>query len=70
MDRRETPAEFGQRLGFDSLDQVSENVVEHVDLLIVQPIGVRDEQVRNASQRVDALVFRPALNRLFQLEDE
>ena len=39
------------------LDQVSENVVEHVDLLIVQPIGVRDEQVRNASQRVDALVF-------------
>jgi len=39
-------------------------------LLIVQPVGVRDEQVRNASQRVDALVFRPALNRLFQLEDE
>jgi hypothetical protein len=70
MDRREAAAELGERLRFDSLDQVPENVVEDVDLLVGQPIRIGDKQISNAPQRIDALVFRSALDRFFQLDDK
>jgi hypothetical protein len=70
MDRRETAAELGERPFFNSLDQVPENIVEDVDLLIGQPIRLGDKQISNASQRIDAFVFRSALDRLFQLDDK
>jgi len=71
MDRRQTAAELGERLCFNSLDQVPENVVEDVDLLVGQPIRLGDKQISNAPQRIDAFVFRSvASDRLFQLDDK
>lgn len=57
MNWRKTAAELGERPRFDSLDQVPENVVEDVDLLVGQPIGIGDKQISDAPQRIDALVF-------------
>jgi hypothetical protein len=67
VDRRKAPAEFGQCFGFDSLDQMSKDIVKNIDLLVTQPIRIRDEQVRDTPQRLDALVFGAALDGVFQL---
>jgi hypothetical protein len=65
VDRTETPAELRQRFTFNSLDQMSEDVIENVNLLIAQPNRVRDKQVGNAPRRFDAPVLRAALDRVF-----
>ena len=70
MNWRKAAAELGERPGFDSLDQVPENVVEDVDLLVGQPIRIGDKQISDAPQRIDALVFRSALDRFFQLDNK
>jgi hypothetical protein len=67
VDWPKAPTEFGQRFTFDSLDQMSQDVVENVDLLITEPISIRDKQVGNASQRFDTLILRAALDCVFQL---
>ena len=70
VDRREAPAEFGQCFGFDSLDQMSEDIVKNIDLLVTQPIRIRDKQVRDTPQRFDALLFGAALDSVFQFGNE
>ena len=70
VDWTEAPAEFRQRFTLDSLDQMSKDVIENVDLLIAEPIGIRDKQVGNAPQRFDALVLGAALDRVFQVGDK
>ena len=68
--RCETLAELGERAALDALDQVVQDVVEHVDLLIVKTIGVGDEQVGDAPQRVDAFVLGAAVDRALQFGDK
>jgi hypothetical protein len=70
VDRRQAPAEFGQCFSFDSLDQMSEDIVKNIDLPVTQPIRIRNEQVRDTPQRIDALVFGAALDGVFQLGNE
>ena len=40
IDRRQTFTKLRQSLGFNSLDQVTQNVVEYSDLRFVKPVSV------------------------------
>ena len=68
--RCETLAELGERATLDPLDQVVQDVVEHVDLLIVETIGVGDEKVGDAPQSVDAFVLGAAFDSALQFGDK
>ena len=47
-----------------------QDVVEHVDLLIVEAVCVGDEQVGDAPQRIDAFVLGAAFDRVLQFGDK
>jgi hypothetical protein len=49
---------------------VPEDVVEDFDLLVGEPISTGDEQIGHASERVDALLFRSAFDRFFELDNK
>src|SRR5580704_2386408 len=70
IDWAKAAAQFCERLSLDSLDEVAQDVVEYFDLLIIKPIGIRDEKISNTPQRVDALVLGAASDRVFQLGDK
>ncbi len=70
IDWSKAPAQFGERLSLYSLDEVAQDVIEHVDLLIIKPIGVRDKKISDTPQRVDTFVLGAAFDRVFQLGDK
>ena len=47
-DRRQTLAQFRERSSLDPFDQMSQDVVEHADLLIVEAIGILYEKIGDA----------------------
>jgi hypothetical protein len=49
---------------------VPENVVEDFNLLIGEPVGIGDKQIGHAPKRIDAFVFRSALDRFFELDNK
>jgi hypothetical protein len=53
--RRETSADFHQRPGFYSLDQLNKNVIENADLLFVQAIRFAQEEIGDLPQHGYAL---------------
>ncbi|MCA6107310.1 hypothetical protein [Bradyrhizobium cenepequi] len=51
---REGSAELGQRSRLDSPDQTEQDVIEYFDLVLAEPVGVREEQARHLPQYPDA----------------
>jgi len=70
VDRGEPPAELDQGLALDLADQEAQDVVENLDLLVVQALGVVEEEVGHPSQRLDAVFQEVVLDRPFELGDE
>ncbi len=70
MDRCKAPAELLERLSLDPLDEVAQDVVEHVDLLIVEPVRIGNKQVGDPPQRIDAFVLGAALDRVLKLRNQ
>src|SRR6202043_3108213 len=69
-DRRQPPAQLGQRPGLDPVDQASDDVVEQRDLLARESIGRAEEQVGDAAQRLGAALGRAALDRILEIDDQ
>lgn len=70
FDRSQALAEFLQRAGLHALDQMTEDLVENVDLIAIQPIACGEEQIGDFPKRFDAVRFRSALHRAFQFADQ
>jgi hypothetical protein len=70
VERSKPLTELRERFAFDPLDQMAQDIIEHVDLLVVEAIGIGDEQIGNAPQRIDALVLGAALNGVLQLGNQ
>ncbi len=69
VDRRQPAAELAQRFALDFPDQMIEDVIEHADLLIVEPVCFGNEQIGDPPQSVEASVRRTALDYRFQFDD-
>ena len=67
VDRRKVPAQLGERADLHALDQVHQNIVEDLDLLLVEPVAVVQEQIRHPPQRFDALFRGAALQRILEI---
>ena len=48
------------------LDEMTDDFVEDIDLLCVQPVLRRQEQIGDAPKRIDTLCFGAALDRGLQ----
>ena len=70
VDRGEPAAELDQGLALDLADQEAQDVVEHLDLLVVQALGVVEEEVGHPPQRLDAVFQEVVFDRPFELGDE
>jgi hypothetical protein len=70
MDWGEAPAKLFERFALDPLNEVAKDVVEHVDLLIVEPIRIGNKEVGDPPQRIDALVLGAALDRVLKLGNQ
>jgi hypothetical protein len=70
IDWSKAPTQFGERLSLYSLEEVAQDVIEHVDLLIIKPIGVRNKEISDTPQRVDTFVLGAAFDRVFQLRNK
>src|ERR1700719_938048 len=70
IDRCKAPAELLERFSLYPLDEVAKDVIEHIDLLIVERIGVGNKKVGDPPQRVDPLVLGAALDRVLKLGNQ
>ncbi|HMG79480.1 MAG TPA: hypothetical protein VK591_12415 [Xanthobacteraceae bacterium] len=70
IDRGKAPAELLERFALYPLDEVAQDVIEHIDLLIVEPIRVGNKKVGDPPQRVDTFVLGAALDRVLKLGDQ
>jgi hypothetical protein len=61
------PAKLLERFSLYPFDEVAYDVIEHVDLLIVEPIRIGNKKVGDPPQRIDAFVLGAALDRVLQL---
>jgi hypothetical protein len=69
-DRRQTRAERDHRFSFDPIGQAVQDVTQQRNLLIVEPIGIGNEQIGNTPKRVHAPFIRAAVNGDFELNDK
>src|SRR4029079_12357696 len=67
---REARRELGAGVGLDLGDQMTEHVVEELDVVLVEARGAVDEKAGDALERVGALFARAVLQDVFQLGDE
>ena len=70
MYRPKALTELCKSLSFNPFDEMSQDVIKDSDLLIVEPIRIRDEEIGNTTQRINTLVLGAALNRVLQLGDK
>jgi hypothetical protein len=70
VDRRQTCAELRQRLVLDPLDQMDQDIIEYLNLLFVEPVGIIEKQIGDAPQRFDPLGRRSAFQRTFEFGDK
>ncbi|MGA8498331.1 MAG: hypothetical protein WB764_22785 [Xanthobacteraceae bacterium] len=70
IDRCKAPAEFLECFALYALDEVAQDVIEHIDLLIVEPVRVGNKQVGDPPQRVDTFVLGAALDRVLKLGNQ
>ncbi len=70
IDRRKAPAELFERFSLYTLDEVAQDVIEHIDLLIVEPVRIGDKEVGDPPQRVDTFVLGAALDRVLKLGNQ
>ena len=70
VDGSEAVAELDQRPALDTADQEAQHIVEDLDLLVVQPVGVVDKQVGDPPQRLGPVLQEIVLDRQFELGDE
>src|SRR5262249_42532047 len=68
--RSETCAELDQRLGFDPLDEMEQNVVEDLDLLFAEAVGIAQKQVGDPPQRLGPPFRRAVFERVLELVDD
>jgi hypothetical protein len=67
IDRCKAPAKLLERLSLYPLDEVAKDIIEHIDLLIVEPIRIGNEKVGDPPQRIDAFVLGAALDRVLKV---
>ena len=67
VDRSQRRAQLDERLGFDPLDQMDQNVIEDADLLLVELVGLAEKKVGNASQRFHSFFSSADLNGYLEL---
>ncbi len=70
MYRPKALTELRQSLSFNPFDEMSQDVIKYSDLLIIEPICIRDEEIGNTTQYINALVLGAALDRVLQLGDK
>ena len=63
-------AQLSQRLVLDPLDQMAQDIVEHLDLVIVQTIPGMQEKIRDLPQGADAFGRRAASDGFLKLGDD
>ena len=70
FDRRQPRADFGSYPRFDAGDQVTQDIVEHLDLVLGQALPVLQEQIRELPQGADAPLRGAASDGLFEFGDD
>jgi hypothetical protein len=60
VERRQASAEFGFYPGFDPGDEMTQNIIEHPDLVFTQALAVMQEKIRYASKSCYPLLRRAA----------
>src|SRR5258708_3144962 len=70
VDRGEALAELDQGSALDPADQEAQYVVENLYLVLVQPIGIVEEEVGNPPKRLGPVFQSVVLERHFELGDQ
>jgi hypothetical protein len=70
VDRSKPFAELDQGFALDPADQKAQYIVEDFDLIVVQSIGVVEEEVGNPPQRVGPVFQGVVLDRQFEFGEE
>jgi hypothetical protein len=68
--RREASAEFHQRFGLNTLDQMQKNIVEQTNLRVVEMFSAAKKKIRDTPQRGNAFVERAAVDRGFKFSNQ
>ena len=57
-DRCEPGPKLGKRVGLNLMDEVSEHVVEHADLLVIKAFCVAEEKIGHSPENFSATIAR------------